>query len=289
VWRGLWCFKKGVVVLANEKQIAYWNDVAGPKWVKIGDAMDARFAGMNEVLLARAAARPGESVLDIGCGTGTTARPLAALVAPGGHVTGIDVSVPMLGVARERGGDVSYLEADAQTHDFGGQKFDLLTSRFGVMFFTDPFAAFRNLHGALAPDGRLCFVCWAPLAENPHWQIPFDIVRGHLGEPEARHPHAPGPLAFSDAGYVEDILAGAGFSEIAVAPTPVRVIGKSLDEEARVACFLGPAGALLDEKHAGADIREVIQAEVAAAIARFRTDDGMSLPATVFVVTALKT
>jgi protein-L-isoaspartate O-methyltransferase len=273
--------------MANEKQIAYWNDVAGPKWVKIGDAMDSRFARINTVLLTNAAARPGESVLDIGCGTGTTTRPLAALVAPGGHVTGIDVSVPMLGVARARGGDVTYLEADAQTYDFGAQKFDLLASRFGVMFFTDPYAAFKNLHGALRPGGRLCCVCWAPLAANPHWQIPFDIVRRHLGEPAPRHPHAPGPLAFSDAGYVEDILSGAGFSEIALTPTPVRVIGTSLEEEARVACFLGPAGALLDEKNAGAESREVIREEVAAAIAQFRTDDGMSLPATVFVVTAL--
>jgi SAM-dependent methyltransferase len=248
--------------------------------------MDARFAAINDLLLARAAAKPGESVLDIGCGTGTTARPFAAAVAPGGHVTGIDVSVPMLAVARERGGAITYLEADAQIHDFGGQKFDLLASRFGVMFFTDPIAAFTNLHAALAPSGRLCFICWAPLADNPHWQIPFDIVRARLGAPEPRHPHAPGPLAFSDPAYVEYILTKAGFSQIAVTATLVPVIGKSLEDEAQIACFLGPAGALLDEKQADTQARSAIREEVAAAIAGFQTPGGMSLPATVHVVTA---
>jgi SAM-dependent methyltransferase len=272
--------------MSNEKQITYWNEVAGPKWVKIGDAMDARFAAINDLLLARAAAKPGDSILDIGCGTGTTARPLATAVAPGGHVTGIDVSIPMLDMARERGGDITYLEADAQLHDFAGQKFNILTSRFGVMFFTDPVSAFKNLHRALADDGRLCFVCWAPLADNPHWQIPFDIISARLGAPEPRHPHGPGPLAFSDAGYVKSILADAGFGDIAVTPVQVPIIGESLEEEAKIACFLGPAGALLDEKNADAATRSEILASVRLAMAKFETDAGMSSPATVLVVNA---
>jgi SAM-dependent methyltransferase len=269
--------------MANEKQITYWNEVAGPKWVKIGDEMDARFANINFLLLDRAAPKPGETILDIGCGTGTTARPLADF---GCHVTGIDVSAPMLAVARERGGAITYLEADAQTHNFGSQTFDLLTSRFGVMFFTDPHAAFKNLHKALSPTGRLLFICWAPLADNPHWQIPFDIVRAHLGDPDPRHPHAPGPLAFSDPAYIESILSNAGFSQITITPTPVDVIGQSLGDEARIACFLGPAGALLDEKKADNATRAKILDDVAAAITKFATEDGISLPATVHVVSA---
>jgi SAM-dependent methyltransferase len=272
--------------MPNEKQIAYWNDVAGPKWVKIGDEMDARFAAINDLLLQQAAPLPGANILDIGCGTGTTARPFAAAVAPTGHVTGIDISVPMLDVARARGGDITYLQADAQTETFGGQTFDLLISRFGVMFFADPVAAFTNLHAALRAGGRLCFICWAPLALNPHWQIPFEIVRAHLGAPEPRHPHAPGPLAFADAAYVEYILAKSGFSDVTVTATPVPIIGRSLEDESKIACFLGPAGALLDEKQATPESRAAIRAEVAAAIARFKTPDGMSLPATVHVVKA---
>lgn len=272
--------------MPNEKQITYWNEVAGPKWVKVGDEMDARFAAINDLLLLQAAPQPGQKIIDIGCGTGTTARPFADAVAPTGHVTGIDISVPMLGVARARGGPITYLQADAQTETFGGQKFDLLISRFGVMFFSDPIAAFTNLHAALAPGGRLCFICWAPLSQNPHWQIPFDIVRAHLGDPDPRHPHAPGPLAFADAAYVEYILAKSGFSAITITPTPVPIIGKSLEEESQIACFLGPAGALLDEKQASPEARANIRAHVAAAIANFQTQEGMSLPATVHVVSA---
>jgi SAM-dependent methyltransferase len=277
--------------MSNEKQIAYWNEVAGPKWVRLDDAMNAKFANINELLLSHAAARPGEAVLDIGCGTGTTAFPFASAVTPGGHVTGIDVSEPMLQVARRRSAtcsNVIFLSADAQSHNFGGEKFNVLASRFGVMFFTDPVVAFTNLRSALAEGGRLCFVCWAPLRVNPHWQIPFDIVVARLGLPQPRHPHAPGPLAFSDSAYVQNILTDSGFSDIQIVPTAVPIIGETLEEEARIACILGPAAALLDEKKADDSTRSEIRAEIAEALRVFLTPQGMISPATVHLVTARK-
>jgi SAM-dependent methyltransferase len=277
--------------MSNEKQIAYWNEVAGPKWVGLDDAMNAKFANINELLLSHAAARPGEAALDIGCGTGTTAFPFASAVTPGGHVTGIDVSEPMLQVARRRSAkcsNITFLLADAQSHDFGGEKFNLLASRFGVMFFTNPVAAFTNLRGTLTEDGRLCFVCWAPLQDNPHWQIPFDIVVARFGRPEPRHKHAPGPLAFSDSAYVESILTDSGFSDIQILPTSVPIIGETLEEEARIACILGPAAALLDEKKADDSTRSEIRAEIAEALRVFLTPQGMISPATVHLVTAQK-
>jgi SAM-dependent methyltransferase len=269
--------------MANEKQITYWNDVAGPKWVKSGDAMEARLAAINDLLLATAAPKPGDFVLDIGCGTGTTARPCAAA---GAYVTGIDISAPMLGVARAQGGNITYLEADAQTYDFAHRIFDSMISRFGVMFFSDPVAAFTNLRRALGDAGRLTFICWAPLADNPHWQIPFDIVRARLGEPAPRHPHAPGPLAFSDAAYVDSILGEAGFADITVSPTAVPIIGRSLEEETQIACLFGPAGALIEDTRPDAETRAVIMEEIRRGIAPFETATGVSTPATVHVVTA---
>jgi len=277
--------------MSNDKQIAYWNEVAGPKWVGLDDAMDAKFAKINHLLLSHAAARPGEAVLDIGCGTGTAALPFASAVMPGGHVTGIDVSGPMLEVARRRSANcsnISYLQADAQTHNFGVEKFNLLASRFGVMFFTDPVAAFTNLRSALTEDGRLCFVCWAPLQDNPHWQIPFDIVVARLGLPQPKHPHAPGPLALSDAAYLQKILQDSGFSDIRIVPTPVPIIGQTLEEEARIACVLGPSAALLDEKQADESTRSAIRDEIAEALRVFLPPQGMISPATVHLVTARK-
>jgi len=269
--------------MSNEKQITYWNEVAGPKWIRNGDAMEARLAAINDLLLAAAGPRPGEFILDIGCGTGTTARPFAAA---GAFVTGIDISAPMLGAARARGGNITYIEADAQTYDFAHRKFDQMVSRFGVMFFSDPVAAFKNLHGALAEHGRLTFICWAKLEDNAHWQIPFELARARLGAPSPRHPHAPGPLAFADAGYVGSILTDAGFGNVAVTPTAVPIIGESLEEEARIACLFGPTGALIEEKQPDTETRAALLETIQGALAGFRTDAGMSTPATVHIVTA---
>lgn len=275
--------------MSNEKQIIYWNEVAGPKWVKIGDAMDARLAAINELLLAKADAAPGEAVLDIGSGIGVSALSFADAVTPSGHVTGIDVSVPMIEIARARAAGhphLTFLQADAQTHDFAAQKFDLLTSRFGVMFFEDPVAAFVNLRSAMAPGGRLCFICWGPLADNPHWKIPFDIVAAELGLPEPKPPHAPGPLAFSDRNYLLDVLEKSGFSEILITPTAVPIIGESLEAEVGIACVMGPSGALLDEKQADDETRARLSRATAIALQPFLDPDGLRLPATAFVVTA---
>lgn len=275
---------------ANAAQITYWNDVAGPKWVRIADEMDARFVRITAALLAAAGPRAGARVLDIGCGTGSTAWPLAEAVGADGFVTGIDISAPMLGVARARGAgraNIEFLEADAQVFGFEARRYELLCSRFGVMFFGDPVAAFSNLRRALTPGGRLCFACWAPLGDNPHWSIPFDIVAAELGAPAARHPHAPGPMAFSDPDYVTGILRAAGFAEVSVSPTRLDIIGRSVAEEARIAGVLGPSGALLDEKQADAGMRAAMQARFEAALSRFALADGsVASPACVHVVTA---
>jgi hypothetical protein len=154
------------------------------------------------------------------------------------------------------------------------------------MFFSDPMAAFTNLHSTMAPNGRLCFVCWAPLPDNPHWQIPFDVAVERLGPPAPRHPHAPGPMAFSDAAYVEDILIKSGFSSIRIMPSPVSIIGESLAEEARIACTLGPSGALLDEKNADDNTRTAIRHTIEKALKIFQTENGIRSPATVFLVAA---
>jgi ubiquinone/menaquinone biosynthesis C-methylase UbiE len=190
----------------------YWNEVAGPRWVGRQAAQEVRNAEMLEMLLAAAQARPGERVLDVGCGNGVTTLPYARAVGPAGHVTGADISRPMLDAAQQRIAaagveNVTLFVADAQVHAFPPASFDLLTSRVGVMFFADPVAAFRNLIAALKPSGRLCMAVWATLAENVHWKIPFAIAVRHLGPPT---PHTPGPHAFGDRAYLRGILAPLG-------------------------------------------------------------------------------
>jgi ubiquinone/menaquinone biosynthesis C-methylase UbiE len=158
--------------IANIAQREYWNNVAGPRWVGSGGFVEARTRGVNDLLLARSAIAPGESVLEIGCGTGATTVPLAEAVGQHGRVVGVDISEPMLTGARRRTaasglGNITLVQADAQTYRFEADRFDLITSRFGVMFFADPVAAFGNLLPAAQRGGRLCFASWGAARGEP--------------------------------------------------------------------------------------------------------------------------
>jgi SAM-dependent methyltransferase len=233
----------------------YWNEVAGPRWVGRQAAQEVRNAEMLEMLLAAAQAEPGERVLDIGCGTGVTTLPYARAVGPAGHVTGADISRPMLDSAQKRIADagvenVTRLLADAQIHAFPPAWFDLLTSRMGVMFFADPVAAFRNLIAALKPGGRLCTAVWATLAENVHWKIPLEIAIRHLGPPAPQPPHTPGPHAFGDRDYLRGILAAAGFADIAIKPRDFHIRGDTPAAMAEHVGMFGVVQRLMDEKAA---------------------------------------
>jgi SAM-dependent methyltransferase len=270
----------------NEKQIAYWNQIAGPKWVAMQSAMESRLAPVNALLLAQAAPRPGDRVLEIGCGTGTTTALLAKAVGPTGHVLALDVSRPMLDAAAielAAYSNVTLAEADAATHPFE-PIYDLVVSRFGVMFFEDPVAAFINLRTALTHGGRLCCAAWAPVDQNPHWAVTLHVAIDHLGPPKPRRPHAPGPLAFDDAAYVTSLLTQAGFADPAVQPIAFHLQGESLAREADIATKIGPSGALLDEKSADPAQRAALRAAFEQALAPI-TAPGVQLPATLHLIT----
>jgi SAM-dependent methyltransferase len=276
----------------NAEMRRYWNEVAGPRWVQRAEAQEARNIEVADLVLREAHARPGEQVLDVGCGPGATAIPLAAAVGPKGQVTGVDIAEPMLGLLRQRVAErgianLTPLLADAQTHAFAPVNFDLITSRFGVMFFADPFVAFRNLHGATRPGGRLCMAVWAGIDENTHWKIPFEIAVRLVGPPSPQPAHAPGPMAFRDPDYVRRILDAAGFAEVSVAPVAFHVIGRSAAQEAELAGMLGPSGRLLDEKAADETTRRAVVAETEAAFAAHAGPNGeIRLPGTVLLVKA---
>jgi SAM-dependent methyltransferase len=269
----------------------YWNEVAGPRWVGRAGLQEARNIEVAHLLLQAAAPLQGERVLDIGCGTGATAIPFAAAVAPGGHVTGVDISEPMLAQARQNiaasGADnVTLVLADAQVHRFPPDSFDLLISRFGVMFFADPAAAFGNLFAGLRSGGRLCMAVWASMAQNVHWQIPCDIAVKHLGPPAPADPREPGPMAFRDPAYLRGILSTAGFAEIDIAPQGFKITGQTARSEAEHAAMFGPAWRLMEEKQASEEARQAIIAETEAAFAPYMTAEGLRLPGTILIAKA---
>jgi SAM-dependent methyltransferase len=277
--------------IANTAQREYWNTVAGPRWVGLEGFVERRVRAVNDLLLARGEAKAGDRVLEIGCGTGAFTVPLAVAVGASGRVLGADISAAMLGGARKRLAEaglrnVSLVEADAQIHKFEPGRFDLIASRFGVMFFADPAAAFTNLLAAARPLGRLCFACWGPLDENEHWLVPYRVALRHLGPPEPKPARAPGPMAFADPDYVQEFLGKAGFADIAVHREHPDIFASTPEEEAEHASIMGPSGRLIDEKKPDAATRQAIRREIEEAFAAYTRGGKMSLPSTVFLVTA---
>jgi len=276
-----------VALDANAAQRRYWNTVAGPRWVATPGFRERRNQESTALLLGRVGLAGGESVLEIGCGTGALTVPLATKVGERGRVVAVDISEPILGAARQRVGEhglrnVTLLPGDAQVFDFEPTAFDLATSRMGVMFFADPAAAFRNIGGALKPRGRLVFACWAPLEENRHWLISYEIALRHLGPPAPPPAHEPGPLAFGDPDYIRHVLATAGFAEITVERAHPTIIGGSPEEEARQALMMGPTARLIEEKKPSEATRQAIAHEIEAAFVAEASSGPIRLPATIF-------
>jgi SAM-dependent methyltransferase len=274
----------------NAEQIEYWNDKSGPKWVEHQEMLDQQIGPIGEEAMARAKIEAGESVLDVGCGCGQTTLQLAERVGPRGHVTGIDISGVMLARARERAQGVRGVEfqlADAQTAAFS-RSFDLVYSRFGVMFFADPVAAFTNLRRALAPRGRLAFACWQQLDRNAWIAVPMAAAAKHVSLPPPPPPGSPGPGSLADPERVARILDQAGFRDVSLEAleTKVRVAGGGgIDEATRFLLEgVGPTSQAM--RDASADVLEAVTSAVRTALEPYLTPRGVELDASVWIVTA---
>lgn len=209
--------------LVNIEQAEYWATVA-PTWIEVEDRLNEVIELPGEMAMDRLGLRPGERVLDLGCGTGRTTLRLAERVAPGGEAVGVDITEEMVARARRHaalasGLHVEFVVADVQAHDFGPDRFDAAYSRFGVMFYSDPVAAFRRVRAALRPGGRLSFVCWQPVTANDWMFIPGAAAVSVTGSPPPMPgPDEPGPFSLSDPERVRTILSAAGFVDVDVQP-----------------------------------------------------------------------
>jgi SAM-dependent methyltransferase len=270
----------------NAAQAEYWNAGAGPTWAELQEPLDRQLAPLGRLAMAALAPRPGERLLDVGCGAGETTLELAQAVAPAGHVTGLDISATLLAVARRRAAgrrDVDFVEADAQTYPFAPASHDGLFSRFGVMFFADPAAAFANLRRALKPGGRLAFVCWRTAAENEVMSLPMAAASPFLPPSTPPEPGAPGPFAFADPERVRALLDAAGFTGIHLAPHELKVGGGDLEATLSLSLRVGPLGGALRENP---DKREAAVDAIRAALAPHEGPDGVKLRSATWVVTA---
>jgi ubiquinone/menaquinone biosynthesis C-methylase UbiE len=273
----------------NADQITYWNTRAGDTWAAMQKRIDAQVGPLGLQGIEQLAPRKGEKLVDIGCGCGTTTFELARRVGASGHVTAVDISKPMLNVARQSAdhagaSNVAFLEADAQVHAFAPASFDALFSRFGVMFFGDPIAAFKNLVAALKPrSGRLTFVCWRPLKENPWMATPLKAAMQHLPPQPSADPLAPGPFAFADAERVKGILTQAGFREIAIMPHDQKVELGTLRDAAEHCTRVGPLARLLAENpEAVHSVKETLR----STLREYDVDGLVKMDAGVWIVSA---
>lgn len=277
---------------ANHEQIRYWNEQGGPRWVKLQQRLDVQIGPLGQAAMQRAEIKPGEHILDVGCGCGQTSLELAERVGQQGQVVGVDISQPMLARARERQRELGlknlhFLQADAQTYAFERERFDIVFSRFGVMFFIDPVQAFTNLRAALRPSGRLGFVCWQAQEKNEWAQVPLKAALQYVQPPVSAPPGSPGPFAFADPDRVQHMLESAGFKDVTLESNEAQLSmgGATNGEEAAdFALEIGVVARLLIEASVG--VRAQVARVVRDALILYTNANGVQLGGAVWIVSA---
>ena len=277
--------------MSNKEQIDYWNGEAARTWIDQDDALDRMLNSISDAILDRAALQRGERVTDIGCGSGALTMAAQNRVGPEGIVVGVDISAPLLENACRRaksiGSPAKFLRADAATWRAESQA-DALISRFGVMFFDDPGAAFASILHSTAPGGRLIFACWRSPKENDLGAGMMKAVAHLFTPPDVKpDPTAPGPFAFADSTYVQNFLTRAGWCNIRFEPWDGRLplTGNSARDIAATLVRMGPVGRLVRDQN-------VDPATVVAALTPFvesrKVDGAYALNGAVWIVSAAK-
>ncbi len=273
----------------NQDQKEFWNGAGGSSWVSGQEEMDRFLSPFTEQLMKHAVPAAGEQVLDIGCGTGDTSLRAATAVGTSGHVHGVDISQPMLDLAKTRAAStgaaqVTFAVVDAQSEQLGDAA-DLVISRFGVMFFEEPVTAFKNIHAHTKPGGRMVFICWQPVRENEWVHIGLGIAKKHVEFPPPPDPHAPGPFAFADIDRTLGILGDAGWKDASAEPFSTRLNqGSSARDGAESLMLRGPISRVMMDRTDAE--KEAVLSDLADAMESKMVDGKVMLGAGVWIVSA---
>jgi SAM-dependent methyltransferase len=276
----------------NTREVEYWNSAHTRAWAEEHEAIDRLFAGLTQVALNLAAPQLGERVLDIGCGSGTTVLELASRVGPSGYVLGADVSKPSVEKARERIAAAGVRQAeiilcDVSTHTFPANSFDLVFSRFGVMFFAEPVATFTNIRKAMKPEGRLALAVFRTPQENTWATAALAAVRHMLPPITPPGLEEPGQFSWADAARVHRILESAGFQDVSLTPhdpaMPLAARGGAA-EAASFMCRVGPVVRALTD--ASEQRRKEVRGALEAFFRIHEGPQGIVLPGAIWIVTA---
>jgi SAM-dependent methyltransferase len=231
----------------TDEQAKLWNGSAGCAWVEAQALLDRILQPFEDALVAAVSASGARRVLDVGCGTGSTTRAVARRLGANSDSVGVDISQQMIDTARtlteQERVPAKFICADAQSHSFEPASFDMIVSRFGVMFFADPVEAFANLRNAAGKEAALCFIAWRSPAENRFMTTAERAAASLLPNLPARRADAPGQFGFADARRVQSILAQSGWTDIDIQPIDVTCTLP----ESRYGARLGPVGVALRE------------------------------------------
>eukprot|EP00439_Symbiodinium_sp_Y106_P089843 s1_g2379.t1 len=271
----------------NQDQKEFWNGPGGEAWVTGQETLDAAMRPVTEVLLKAAAVAESDIVTDIGCGTGETTLEIAQQAA---SALGVDVSAPMLALAKDRADklglpNVQFEQRDVQAEELQSDA-TLAMSRFGVMFFEDPIAAFANIRRQMSGDGRLCFACWKTPCENTWVSLPMSVVRQHIDVEAPADPRAPGPFAFADEQYVRSILEEAGWKDVGLEPVEFDLAwGDSPEAAAHGLIERGPLRRIfVGDPSISEETKETIIKGIQDALPA--SEDGIFLKGAIWIVTA---
>jgi SAM-dependent methyltransferase len=280
------------MMMPNAEQSEYWDGSGGEHWAAEQDRYDRINGGFGDRLVEVLSPCPGERVLDVGCGNGALSLATGPLVAPDGWVLGLDLSGPMLetAIARARRAgltNVQFERGDAQVYPLPEAGFDGIVSRFGVMFFDDPLAAFANLARALRSGGRMVFSCWQELAANEWLMVPAGAALAHVPMPDLGEPGRPGPFSLADPDRIRSILDGAGFTEVGIddwrCPMPM---GSSVEDTVSFMQGTDMAATLMAD--VGEDVAAAAWQAVHAALAPYAGPQGVVLAGAAWIVRATK-
>lgn len=274
----------------NADQIAYWNGPGGRHWTDRQQLQDVVLAPVSKILIERAAVKAGEAVFDIGCGCGATSFDLLTQVGPGGHVTGVDISEPMLGRARELAPPnmpIEFVLADATVYPFPPASADMLFSRFGVMFFAQPSDSFANMRKALRPDGRLAFACWRTPRDNPWMMLGLQEAYKYVAKLPEMKPDDPGPFSFASEERVRRILGEAGFSNVEMDRVDLLLdiaTGRGLEAAIETTLAIGPTSRALENQPP--DKIEATTQSIRTMLASHQKGNTIPLGGSIWIVTA---
>ena len=278
----------------NKNQRDFWSGKGGDIWVERQNAMDTMLSHLGEAALNKLNLNEGENVLDIGCGCGHTTLNIAKRISPDGQVTGLDISEPMLKRAKESANEMSISNAsfncvDVQTDDIGEEVYSAAFSRFGVMFFEDPVAAFCNINKSLITGASLSFVCWQSPTVNP-WQSLFvQEVKKFIDLPSPP-PRSPGPFAFMESEYVSSILEESNFQNIMIEGHDAEVnmfSGRSLSDSVKDYISINPVVSGMLKDSTEQEKTEIINSAIEA-FSPYYSAKGLMFPSATWLVTTTK-